>query len=397
MFFRRALFLFSLAAPLSARAQMLDELLPSAIPGYAQEISWLAARRAAAPGATGWGLAGLNLNPSLATRTGYDSAPNGSASSSVLGLIPSLLVADPVAGFGAYAEVEATAYPQNSAQNVTGAALAAGERAQLPGEMLTLSAAFLKSAESGFALSSFTITRPIAFTLKDIRARDDIAAGCLTVSPRLSASVYNFPGMASQNWRDLRTSLRLHYDDGAPLSYVTELRAGFDSGAETSQSANDYAVLAGLQEKADGLWTVSALAGDAWRVLRVGQGLAAPVMEARLDWSPDQLDELHLNLAREIDDPGRLSATPYTLTEAKFSFTRTGLRDLTAIATVDISNAAYIHAPLRETLFTGSAGLKWHMSPALAVEGRYVFNDRQSGQLGAANEHVLTLGVSWAP
>jgi hypothetical protein len=37
------------------------------------------------------------------------------------------------------------------------------------------------------------------------------------------------------------------------------------------------------------------------------------------------------------------------------------------------------------------------MSPALALNGHYLFNDRQSNQLGAANEHVLTLGVSWAP
>lgn len=37
------------------------------------------------------------------------------------------------------------------------------------------------------------------------------------------------------------------------------------------------------------------------------------------------------------------------------------------------------------------------MSPALALTGRYGFNDRQSNLLGAANEHVLTFGLSWTP
>ncbi|MDE1905207.1 MAG: outer membrane beta-barrel protein [Rhodospirillales bacterium] len=397
MFFRKALLLLPLAVPVSARAQMLEELLPSAAPGYTAAPSWLAERREAAPGATGWQLGGLSLAPGIAARSGYDSAPNGSAGSSVFGLTPSLLLADPVAGFAAYAEADETAYLQNSAQNVTTAALAAGERVQFPRETLTLSGAFVKSAETGFALSSFAIARPAAFTLKDIRARDDITAGCLTISPLFSASFYNFPHLAAQNRQDMRASLRLHYDNGAALSYVAELRGGRSAGTDIIQEANNYAALAGLQDKADGLWTISALAGSAWRAPRVGRGLVAPVLEARLDWLPDQLDELRLNLAREIDDPDRLSAVPYTFTEAKLTFIRSGLQNVTLKAMADASNAAYLRTPLRETLFSTSAEVKWQMSPALALNGRYAFNDRQSNLLGAANEHVLTLGVSWAP
>ncbi|MDE2391931.1 MAG: hypothetical protein KGL65_10020, partial [Rhodospirillales bacterium] len=118
MFFRRTLLLLALALPIPAQAQILDELLPSTIPGYAQHSSWLAARRENAPGVTGWRLGALDLGPGLAARAGYDSAPNGGAGSSVLGITPSLLLTDPVAGFGAYAEMDANAYPQNTRQNV---------------------------------------------------------------------------------------------------------------------------------------------------------------------------------------------------------------------------------------------------------------------------------------
>ena len=386
-----------LVFPRAARAQMLDELLPSAVPGYAQPGNWLAARRQEAPGATGWAYNGLALSPSLSAQTGYDSAPNGSTGSALLGLTPDMLVSDPAAGFGAYALVNETAYPQNTSQNLFSAALAGGERLQLPRAVLTISGAFLRAAETGFSLSSFAITKPIAFTLKDVRASDEISDGRLTLTPRLAASFYAFPGQPRQNRQDMRAGLTLHYDDGAPLSYVGTLRTDQSSGSDIVQDAGNYAMLGGLQAQADGLWTVSVLAGGAWRAPRVGQGVCAPVMETRLDWAPDRLDELHLNIAREIDDPDRLSATPYTLTEAKLTFIKSGLRDITATATADISNAAYIHNPLHETLFSAGAALKWRMSPALTLEGRYLFNDRQSNQLGAANEDVLTLGVSWAP
>jgi len=63
----------------------------------------------------------------------------------------------------------------------------------------------------------------------------------------------------------------------------------------------------------------------------------------------------------------------------------------------EISRAAYMWSPLRETLFSTSFALSWRMSPALALQGRYVFNDRQANFLRAANEHVLTLGLDWAP
>ena len=144
-----------------------------------------------------------------------------------------------------------------------------------------------RSAETGFALNSFAITKPIAFTLKDVRASDEITAGCFTLTPRLSASFYDFPDLPSQNWQDLQAGLTLHYDNGAPLSYVAALRAGRSTGADVSQGAGNYAALAGLQDEADELWTISVLAGGAWRAPRVGQGLTAPVMEARLDWAPD--------------------------------------------------------------------------------------------------------------
>ena len=159
----------ALAAP--ARAQQLDVFLPEdSIPGYGQKFSVIAAHREAGPGATGWEWNGISLAPALGVGTGYDSAPNGNAGSALLNASPSLLVADPVAGFGAYAEVNTSAYPQDASQNTVTTALAGGERIELPREVITIAAAYLRGAETGFDIDSQNLAKPQVFALTDLRA-----------------------------------------------------------------------------------------------------------------------------------------------------------------------------------------------------------------------------------
>ncbi len=386
-----------LAAPLAGRAQMLDELLPGGVPGFAQAAGMLNVRRLAAPSPTGFELGGVQVAPGLGLQTGYDSAPNAAAGSALLNAAPRLLVKDVPAGFGAFAQVSETAYPGNAAQNLFSAALAGGWRIQLPEETLTVSAGYLRGDETDFSLNGLSAAKPVAFSVNSLRARDEITAGRLTLTPDVSVDVYRFPAWAGEDRQDYRAGLTLRYDTDGPVSAVMALRGGHTSSLDAAERAETYAILAGLQDVADGLWTVSLLAGGAWRAPRTGPGLSAPVVEARLDWAPSRLDEIHLNITREIDDPDRLSTTPYTLTQAKLSYQRAGLGQLTADGMAEISRAAYMWSPLRETLFSTSFALSWRMSPALALQGRYVFNDRQANFLRAANEHVLTLGLDWAP
>ena len=149
-----------------AVAQLLDTLLPSTIPGYGQKFSVIAQHRQFAPGATGWNLDSITAVPSLALQTGYDSSPGGAAPSSLFQATPSLLLADPIAGFGLYAQGDASAYPQDRAQNTSTSLLAAGQSIVLPRESITLSAALLHSAVTGFAFDTPAITRPIRFTCR---------------------------------------------------------------------------------------------------------------------------------------------------------------------------------------------------------------------------------------
>jgi hypothetical protein len=61
----------------------------------------------------------------------------------------------------------------------------------------------------------------------------------------------------------------------------------------------------------------------------------------------------------------------------------------------DAENAAFLRSSLRETLFGVTASLTWQMNENLALSAGYSLQDRQAGSLRAANEQVVTLGLSW--
>ncbi|WBO60193.1 hypothetical protein GT370_05005 [Acidocella sp. MX-AZ03] len=140
--------------PAGAGAQMLDDLLPVTIPGFAPGAPALTPRQGRALGATGWRFGTLSLSPTLSATSGYDSAPNGAAGSMLVQLSPSLAVSDPVAGFGAYALVSPSLYPQDQPQSSTMAALAVGQGFTMARQTLTLAGGFVRGAETGFAIGA---------------------------------------------------------------------------------------------------------------------------------------------------------------------------------------------------------------------------------------------------
>lgn len=388
----------ALLLPLPARAQLLDTLLPPDIPGYGQKFSVIAQHRQFAPGATGWNFGTLTAAPSLQAAAGYDSAPGGSTGSPVLQTTPSLLLTDPVAGFGLFGEADLSTYPANHAQDTQTALIAAGERLDLPRQTITISAAYLHSAVTGFAFDTAEIIRPIPFNVTNFRASDKITAGLFTVTPEFSFSRYVFAGNASgSNRNQPYGAVTLAYVPGGPLTGLLRASTTQLNYDIPSQNAGIYQLLGGLQEQQDGLWTFSLLAGLASRQPRTGPGLTTPVLEARADWMPTRLDQISLLASREIDDPDAVSATPYTRSSVKLTLDHQLLENFTIRMLADLAGAQYVHTDLHEFLATGEFSAQWHLTPALAAEAVYCFNTRQANALSAANEHVVTVGLTWTP
>jgi hypothetical protein len=255
----------------------------------------------------------------------------------------------------------------------------------------------LNAQESGFDIGTIGITMPVPFTVMDLRASDAIAMGQFSLKPEISVTTFRFPDEAVQNRRDDRERATLSYLPGSPLSLVLRLQATQSLYRDQILNADTEALLIGLVDTADGLWTFSALAGFAQRRPRLGGKLVAPVLEAGFDWLPDMLDHVRFTLAHEIDDPEAISAVPYTLTEAKFSLNRSTTRETSVQISAEADHAAYLDSQDQETIYRARATWSWQLNRILALNAAYAFNDRQANFLRAANEHVVTIGATWTP
>ena len=391
-----------LAAP-AAAAFDLDDFLPVDISGYGMPFGVTDINRLRrVDNSAGAQFGDVSLNPALDLDTGFDSAPNGTArGSAMFREMPSLLVGDPQLGLGGLIAATATQFPEAGRQDVSGVTVALGERAELPRETITVSGAYIRAQETGFALTTVALTRPLAFNVADIRASDAITAGLFTLKPDLSVTSYRFDGVSIQNRTDTREGLTTSYTPGGPGQLVFFLHAAQSRYDLSLFNTNTEEALLGVGDDETGLLNLRLLAGVAHRQGQSGQAqigdLTTPVVEAGADWIPGDLDHVRLKLAREIDDPDEIDATPYTLTEASLSLTHEYLRDVTLDGSLRVAHADYAGSALRETLFSTDDGVEWQLNAALAVKADYTFNDRQANYLRAANEHVITLGLKWTP
>ncbi len=103
--------------------------------------------------------------------------------------------------------------------------MGAGERAVLPRETVTVSAAYLRAQETGFALDTIANSLPVNFSILDLRARDEIAAGMFTFKPEISSTVTDLPNEAVESRTDDREGLTTTYLPGGPVDLLLRLQA----------------------------------------------------------------------------------------------------------------------------------------------------------------------------
>jgi hypothetical protein len=380
-----------------AAAQQLDTLLPGTTPGYDNPFGVALKRGGQAESASGLSLAGATLAPALTAQTGYDSAPNGAAGSPFGSLAPSLTVTDPEIGLGAFAGLTPQDEFTNPGENSTSRTIAAGLRTAGASNMLTVAAFALAAQETGFALNTIATAKPIAFTVRDARVGDAIISGPFTLTPALSATSYSFPGLPADDRTDTREGFTVTYAAGGPGRLVATVHETQSPARNRQLSASTQEALIGLEDSADALWTFRLLAGVARRRARLGGTLTAPVLEAALDWAPTRFDQLRSTIVREVDDPEQLNAAGYRLTGARLQVRHDAADALTLTAAASLDSAAFFSSTLHETLTTMNAAASWGLNPHLVLTAAYVFNDRQANALRAANEHIVTLGLTWTP
>lgn len=382
-----------------ARALELDTLLPDGIPGFnaAPDVTILT-RQHPQYDSLGIRWGGFEINPELSFGAGYDSNPNGVAPPSAnLSATASLLLHNTALGFGAYAAAQSQSYLQSPSQNSNGYTLALGEGLLLPHDTLILALARLRTQETGFTLDNFGFTKPITLNGTEFRASDKYSTGMLTLSPEFTYASAVIQSPASLAATNIGGGLTLTFTPDAITSLVMHLHASNWRFSQPGQNANDYTALIGLSNDAERLWSFRLLAGAAARQPTTGKSQIVPVIEAAASWMPSSLTSLDFTAAHEIEDPERLDAASYTLTESKLSLAHELRRNIIITAAASATQAEYFHSPLSETLLASNASVTWRLNRQIRLVTAYSFNDRQANLLRAANEHVVTLTLTWAP
>ncbi len=414
------------------RAQVLDEVFPPGVPGYG-----------ATPGVTvlsrlhpeftrrGVDYGALTIMPSLSAGGGFESSPNGVAAASASGVFtPSLRIADPLLGLGAYASGTFNRYAADPGQNTSDLTTGIGLAMPFGANTVTAGAAHLIIDETALGLNGLdvgtaTLAAPVKVSVNDFRAKASFDLGMIEVTPGLGATGERFGSASSdgtqsgavqfnaalplsdQNRVVLHQSLALTAKPPGILDYTLLLRADearyatplANAAYENSTTAES---LAGIATDTGGLWHARLLAGLAHQVFAGGitPSRTTPVIEFGLGWMPDELTALDLTVARRIDLSTATGALASTLTTGDVAIAEEYLRNLILTAELTAQNSQGgegVGAEAHQRVIDARAGFIWRLSRETSVTADYRYETKSGTLARPAHDNLITMAVQWTP
>lgn len=411
-----AIVLTVLAAP--ARAQVLPDIFPPAVPGYGTDPGVTVQTRARpAFDSLGTRLGGVLVHPQIEESLGLDSNVLGQPAGKGSWLVrtaPSVLVAstnqrDP---YGLYVSLDDTRYPNLPAQNQTnwtvggGATLAVGE------DHLTLGAAHLSLHQAQGDLDALPTDQPIAYQVNDLRAGYATSLGHIAVEPNFDIASWRFGtasilgAPASQTYRDrdvAQEGMTLRYDLVPLRSVVLALRGVEQVYTATPQGAaapnsTSFSVLAGIDDATDGLWHYRLLAGYEYRAFSSSAYRAhgAAVAEADAIFTPGGMTTVTATLSRSIEDAAQEGVAGFVYSSAKLTIDYEWRRDVLLQASAGAQRADLLGGGGRQTALRGGLGATWLVNRRLRLIATYdvLGSDGAGGQAsGLGGNFTRSIGV----
>ena len=392
------------------QAQVLSDYFPSGVPGYA-----------AAPGVTvtsrvrpdydnpGTRLGLFMLHPDLAEDVGYDGNVFGGAAkrgSWLVGTHPSLLLGADRSGdtLGSYLAIDDTRYLDQPSQRRTDWTASLGGTLDVGRDKLTLAFAHLARHQDRTELDALPSDTPVAWHADDVRGSYQIALGRLSITPGLEFTAWRYGDTtifglpAPQGYRDrnvVQGSVTSRYEVAPQRDLVVVLRAldSHDVAPQAGQPTRDftgYQVLAGLDDKTDGMWGYRLLLGWEVRAFTARQydTHSAPIAEAELVWNPTGLTTVTADLTHTIEEPAQEGIIAYTATRARLIVDHEYQRNLLLQLSAGIQHIDYLQGGGTGSAFTVGAGATWLINRHMRLSASYDFYDQHS----AANPTVPTTG-----
>ena len=408
----------SISSCQGVQAQLLSDYFPSGVPGYATAPGVTVASRVRPeydnPGAS---LGLFMLHPALAENLGYDDNVFGGSArrgSWLVGTHPSLLLGADHSGdtLGGYFAADDTRYLDQQSQSRTDWTASLGGTLDVGRDKLTLAFAHLSRHQDRTELDALPSDTPVAWRADDMRASYQIALGRVSVTPGLEFTTWRYGDTtihglpAPQGYRDrnvAQASVTTRYEVAPQRDLVAVIRTldSHDVEPQPGQPTHDftgYQVLAGLDDKTDGMWGYRLLLG--WEVrdfaARQYATHSAPVAEAELVWNPTGLTTVTANLTRTIEAPAQEGVIAYTTTRGRVTVDHEYQRNLLLQLSAGFQHIDYLQGGGTASAFTLGAGATWLINRHMRASATYDFYDQHSGvsaTLPSTGSYVRSLAL----
>ncbi len=401
-----------------ASAQVIDQYLNTAIPGYAAEAGVTVASRAHPEyDASGVRLGSFLLTPVLSESVGYDDNVTGTQYKRGSPLIETDASVGATGGwsgttFGGTLSVDNFEYPQQSGQNYTNWSAAAGASHDFGRDTLSIGATHLNLNQTPRDLNVPGLDQAIAYRVEDARASYRIDLGRTTLTPGVDVSYYSFDdGQAGgnfypQSYRDrlvVQPSLTGSYEFATNRRVVLVLRdtqSDFDRSppGQPRQNFNDVSALGGVAYDADGVVGFRLLGGYEDRTFAnaLYRTIMAPILEGAVTWTPTGLTTVTGTAARYIEDSAAEDTVGYTETALKLNLDHEYLRNVVLSARFAYYLDDYKHGLNGsggggQNFYNLGVGASWKLNRNVWLAADYTFSDRHS-DAGATPDSTLQTG-----
>ncbi len=396
----------------AAHAGGLGSLLPMSVPGFGTAPGVSARSRLyrgdlpvpVAPLAA----AGLEIFPRLTTAAGLDTAPaSGAPATATASLRPEIRLLDQDLGLAGFAAVTLDRYARDPAANANRLTTALGLALPFGPDRLTLGLAHVDAAETALGLAADGGAAPLDVTTDSARAGLRLGLGALDAAGSIAFDGERVSGTAAaatgfRSRQGLRAELRLENAAPAPLRALLMLRAGtvrypgsVPGGIVADSSSLD--ALAGIVTDPRAIWRLRVIAGAERTRYGAGgpaSGIAA-IGDAALEWTPDDLIAVDLDLSRSAGQDAGFGSPGSILTTERLGLAGSYSRSL--LLTLDVAARQGRIAGHAAAEIDLAAGARWRLSRALSLRPSFRLAVRHNLPGAASRQLSLTLSLVWTP
>ncbi len=411
---------FGVAAP--ARAQLIQTLFPSDIPGYEPDLSASVVQRMLSQNEdSGVPVGSFIVHPDVSVDGGYQSEALGApdTASSTLNTQASARINSnwEENALGASFTVDNEHYFALPRASYTNWSLGAGGMLDFGEDRASASYAHAVTNLTATDLGAIGIVDPVPYSIDDVRLSYDKLFARVVWTPGFEFQSYQFGGAGGAfavndgalNHRVETESLAGRYAFTPGNSAVVILRASqAQFGSDRADDYSDEAVFAGLDVRGPAIFQYRALAGfETRRFGNAGVTATTPTFELDLAYTPTEIDTVTVSGNRTQSNPTSAFALNQTLTQlhVEYDHELTPAVFLRVNALYGLSNAVSASAGLpsqNQTQLGAGVSAFWNLNQNLRATIGYQFSHGASNVASGRpasgypdyTNHMFTIGFS---